>query len=156
MFWHVVQQSHSSAVSIVTSYKLDNSGVRVQVPGRSEIFSTFRRFWGPTQPPIQWVPRALSLGVKQLEREADHSPSASAAVKKTWIYTRTSTPPYALTHIHNIYACLHIPPFVPAHHSAYPAIYWSPCTQVCICVTYIYLLLWNLRFSWWWLKSIFF
>jgi len=22
-------------------------------------------FWGPTQPPIQWVPGTLSLGVKQ-------------------------------------------------------------------------------------------
>jgi hypothetical protein len=30
--------------------------------------------------------------VKWSEREADHSPSTSAEVKKTWIYT--STPPY--------------------------------------------------------------
>jgi hypothetical protein len=29
---------------------------------------------GPTQPPIQWVPGALSLGVKRPGREADHSP----------------------------------------------------------------------------------
>jgi len=29
----------------------------------------------PTQLPIQWVPGALSLGVKQSGREADHSPS---------------------------------------------------------------------------------
>jgi hypothetical protein len=28
----------------------------------------------------------LSLGVKWLNREADHSPSASAEVKKMWIY----------------------------------------------------------------------
>jgi hypothetical protein len=28
---------------------------------------------GPTQPPIQWVPGALSLGVKRSGREADHS-----------------------------------------------------------------------------------
>jgi hypothetical protein len=27
---------------------------------------------GPTQPPIQWLPGALSLGVKWLGREADH------------------------------------------------------------------------------------
>jgi hypothetical protein len=47
---------------------------------------------GPTQPPIEWVPGALSLGVKRQEREADHSPSAIAEVKKMWIYT--STPPY--------------------------------------------------------------
>jgi hypothetical protein len=42
---------------------------------------------GSTQPPIQWVPEALSLGVKQLGREADHSPPASAEVKKMWVYT---------------------------------------------------------------------
>jgi hypothetical protein len=36
----------------------------------------------PTQPPIQWVPGALSLGVKRPEREADHSPPSSAEVKE--------------------------------------------------------------------------
>jgi hypothetical protein len=47
---------------------------------------------GPTQPPIQWVPEALSLGVKRLGREADHSPPSSAEVKNAWNYT--STPQY--------------------------------------------------------------
>jgi hypothetical protein len=47
---------------------------------------------GPTQPPIQWVPGALSPGIKQLGRDTDHSPPTSAEVKKTWIYTYT--PPY--------------------------------------------------------------
>jgi hypothetical protein len=37
---------------------------------------------GPTQPPIQWVPGALSLGVKRSGREADHSPSPSVEVKE--------------------------------------------------------------------------
>jgi hypothetical protein len=37
---------------------------------------------GPAQPPIQWVPGALSLGVKQPGREADHSPPSSAKVKE--------------------------------------------------------------------------
>jgi hypothetical protein len=32
-------------------------------------------------------------GAKTARREADHSPPASAEVKKMWIYT--STPPYA-------------------------------------------------------------
>jgi hypothetical protein len=40
----------------------------------------------PTQPPIQWVPGALSLGVKRPEREADHSPTSSAEVKNAWSY----------------------------------------------------------------------
>jgi hypothetical protein len=35
------------------------------------------RLLGPTQPPIQWVPRVLSPGVKRLGREADHSPPSS-------------------------------------------------------------------------------
>jgi hypothetical protein len=47
---------------------------------------------GLTQPPIPWVPGALSPGVKWPGHEADHSPPASAEVKKTWVYT--STPPY--------------------------------------------------------------
>jgi hypothetical protein len=47
---------------------------------------------GPTQPPIQWVPGALFLEVKQPGCEADHSPPFSAEVKNTWSYT--STPQY--------------------------------------------------------------
>jgi hypothetical protein len=35
---------------------------------------------GPNQPPIQWVPRVLSPGVKPQERETDHSPPSSAEV----------------------------------------------------------------------------
>jgi hypothetical protein len=37
---------------------------------------------GPTQPPIQLVTGALSLGVKRPGREADHSPPPSAEVKE--------------------------------------------------------------------------
>jgi DNA polymerase-3 subunit alpha len=37
--------------------------------------------------PTQWVPGALSPGVKWSRLEADHSPPASAEVKKMWIYT---------------------------------------------------------------------
>jgi hypothetical protein len=42
-----------------------------------------------TQPPVQWVPGALSPGVKRPGREDDHSPPTSAEVKKIWIYTST-------------------------------------------------------------------
>jgi hypothetical protein len=45
------------------------------------------------QPPIQWIPGALSSGVKRPGREAEHSSATSAEIKKMWIYT--STPPYA-------------------------------------------------------------
>jgi hypothetical protein len=37
---------------------------------------------GPTEPPIQWVLGALSLGIKRPGREADHSPASNAEVKE--------------------------------------------------------------------------
>jgi hypothetical protein len=46
------------------------------------LFTTVSRMaLRPTQPPIQWVPGALSLGLKRPEREADHSPPSSTEVK---------------------------------------------------------------------------
>jgi hypothetical protein len=52
---------------------------------------------GPTQPPIQWVPGTVSLGIKWPEREADHLPPSSAKVKNAW--SCTSTP---LIHLHGV------------------------------------------------------
>jgi hypothetical protein len=49
---------------------------------------------GPTQPHTQWIPGALSLGVKRQGREVDHSPPSSTEVKNEWSYT--STPPTPL------------------------------------------------------------
>jgi hypothetical protein len=46
--------------------------------------TTSRTALRPTQPPIQWVPGALSLGVKRPGHEADHSPPSSADVKE-WV-----------------------------------------------------------------------
>jgi hypothetical protein len=67
----------------------------VQVPAEAGIFlftTVTRPVLGPTQPPIQWVPGALSLGVKRSGREADHSPPSGAEVKNEWSYV--STPQY--------------------------------------------------------------
>jgi hypothetical protein len=36
----------------------------------------------PIQPPFQWVPRALSLGVKRPGRESNHSPPSRAEVEE--------------------------------------------------------------------------
>jgi hypothetical protein len=49
---------------------------------------------GLTQPPIQWVAGALSLGVKRPGREDDSSPPSSAEVKK-WmaLYLHSSNTP---------------------------------------------------------------
>jgi hypothetical protein len=44
---------------------------------------------GPTHSTVQWVPMALSLGVKKPGHEADHSPPSSAKVKNAWSYTST-------------------------------------------------------------------
>jgi hypothetical protein len=64
------------------------------VGGKNFLFSKSSRLaLGSTQPPIQWVPGALSPGVKRQGHEADYYPPTSAEVKKMWIYI--STPPYA-------------------------------------------------------------
>jgi hypothetical protein len=42
----------------------------------------FRTALGPTQPPVQWVPGALSLGVKRPGRKNEHSPPSSAEDKE--------------------------------------------------------------------------
>jgi hypothetical protein len=47
-----------------------------------DVTTAFRTVLGPTQPPVQWVPGALYLGIKRLGREANHSPPASAEVKE--------------------------------------------------------------------------
>jgi len=62
---------------------------------------------GPTQPLVQWVPGALSLGVKRPGREADHLPPSSAEVKECMeLYLHScSTPSWhgaQLKHIRDI------------------------------------------------------
>jgi hypothetical protein len=75
-------------------YGLDDRGSRVRFPAGTGIFLftiAFRTALGPTKSPIQWVPGALSLGVKRPGCEADHSPPSSAEVKNAWSYTSTPT-----------------------------------------------------------------
>jgi hypothetical protein len=50
--------------------------------GISLFTTASRTALGPTQPPIQRVPGALSLRVKRPGREADHSPPSNAEVKE--------------------------------------------------------------------------
>jgi hypothetical protein len=50
---------------------------------------------GSTQPPMQWLPEALSLKVKQPELEADHSPPSGAEIEDAWTYASIS--PYSFT-----------------------------------------------------------
>jgi hypothetical protein len=70
-----VKGSRDSAMGIATGYWLAGWGVGIWVPVGARFFSSRScpdRCWGPTQPPIQWVPGTLFLGVKQPGCEADH------------------------------------------------------------------------------------
>jgi hypothetical protein len=59
------------------------------------ISTSSRPALGPTQFHIQWVPEAISAGVKRSGCEADHSLPISTEVKKMRIYT--FTPPHTLS-----------------------------------------------------------
>jgi hypothetical protein len=71
-------ESQDSSVGIETGYGLDD---RCSIPGSIPVFNfsllhSIQTDLGPTQPPIQCVPR-----VKQPRREADNSIASSAEVK---------------------------------------------------------------------------
>jgi hypothetical protein len=74
--------SQNISVGIVTGYGLQYGWGSDPYRGKSFLFPTRSRpALGPAQPPIQWVPEAISLGVKRPGREPDHSPPSSAEVK---------------------------------------------------------------------------
>jgi hypothetical protein len=91
----VTIRSRDSSVSIAVGSELDGCGsipdsaTFVPSPQRSD------KLWGP--PSLlysEYRGRALSLGVKQMGHEADHSPLSGAEFKIDWSYT--STPHTAL------------------------------------------------------------
>jgi len=67
---------HSQGSDILRKFGVLSWHCWVSQPGRP-----LRPALGPTHPPIQWVPEALSLGVKRPGHEADLSPPSSAEVK---------------------------------------------------------------------------
>jgi hypothetical protein len=73
--------SCDSSVGIALGYGLDDRGSRVLFPAGAGNFSLHHRVQNP---PIQWIPGALSLGVKWLGPKADHSPPSIAEVKE-WV-----------------------------------------------------------------------
>jgi hypothetical protein len=69
------------------------TGVQFLVGTGTLLFATRSRLVQvPTQLPIQWVLMAVSLGVKWLVHEADHSLPYSVEVKNEWSYILT--PPF--------------------------------------------------------------
>jgi hypothetical protein len=61
----------------------EDSRFRFPAGAGNILFTTASRTaLGSTQPPSQWVPGDLSLGVKRTGREADPSPPSSAEVKE--------------------------------------------------------------------------
>jgi hypothetical protein len=83
-------KSRDASVGIALGYGLDDRGFESRQGLGIFLFATASRpALGPTQLPIHWVPRALSLGVMRPVRKADHPPPSSAEVKNTWSYTST-------------------------------------------------------------------
>jgi hypothetical protein len=87
IYLQVLLLSRDSSVGIALGYGLDDRGSRVRFPtgGGLGIFLftiASRTTLRPTQPYIQWVSGALSLGVKRPGCEADHSYPSSAEVKE--------------------------------------------------------------------------
>jgi hypothetical protein len=91
----------------------DYRGSEIRFPagtGNLSLHNRVQTVLGPTPPHIQWKPGALSLGIKQPVREADHLPPSSAKVKNAWSYN--STPKYVfmawclVNHRDFIYTCM--------------------------------------------------
>jgi hypothetical protein len=69
----------------VTGYELDDRGVKVGVPAGSKIFTSPycpEWFWDPPNLLSNGYWKVLSLEVKILGREADHSPPIGTEKKK--------------------------------------------------------------------------
>jgi hypothetical protein len=82
--------SRDRSVGIALGYGLDDRRFHSRQGLGIFLFTTASRTaLGPTQPPIQLVPGALSLGIKWPGREADHSPPSSGEVKNAWSCTST-------------------------------------------------------------------
>jgi hypothetical protein len=91
----LVLVTRGELIGIALGYGLDDRGFESRQGLANFLFTTASGpALGPTQPPIQWVKRALPLAVKWPRREADHSPPTTTPVQNEWSYN--STPPIRL------------------------------------------------------------
>jgi hypothetical protein len=82
-----------TVIIVSTGRTIGGSRARFPAGAGNFLFTTASRTaLGPTKPPIQWVPGALSPGLKRPVCETDHSRPFSATVKNAWSYT--SAPQY--------------------------------------------------------------
>jgi hypothetical protein len=82
------QRSHHSKQTTVSTNE-------IRFPKEAGTFllsTTPRPALGPTQPPIQWLPSGLSVGIKRTGREAGHSLPSRAEVKNVWGLVFPNTP----------------------------------------------------------------
>jgi hypothetical protein len=71
------------------------AGVQATVMSKNFLSSSSSRpAVRPTQPPIQWVPGALSLGVKRPGREGDRSPPVVPRSRKCGLYIHSPILPH--------------------------------------------------------------
>ena len=89
------------------SYEFNYRGMELR---RQVIFS--KPFRHP--PPVQWVSKALSSGVKRMVREAHRLAQSNVLVKTAWSYTSPPSPHSLikhsvnfLSHVHNSFPMLH-------------------------------------------------
>jgi hypothetical protein len=83
--WRKLQNKNLHNLYSLLGYGLDDQGFDYRQGLGISLFTTASRpALGPTQPPIQWVPGDLALGVKRPGREADHSLPSSAEVENAW------------------------------------------------------------------------
>jgi hypothetical protein len=89
--------AHEKQYDLLRCHLLNENLIWGLVPGGGWEFFLFTTTsgaaLGPAQPPVRWVPGALSLGMRRPVREADHPTPSSAEVKNAWSYN--STPQYA-------------------------------------------------------------
>jgi hypothetical protein len=90
-----LQKSWGRVVDIATAYGLDDREIKVRVPIESEfsLFHTVQTVSVAHPASYPMVTGCFFPRVKRQGCEADHSPQASAEVKKMWIHA--ATPPYA-------------------------------------------------------------